>query len=127
MLASSEYGRSRFPELASEFREELITVQRLDAVIDELLPPMTGQALFLKVDAQGVDLEVLRGATKCLHRIVSVQLELPVLAIYEGPPTFGAAIEEVMELGFDPVGFFAVARDQNLRVVEFDALFVRSA
>jgi FkbM family methyltransferase len=125
MLASSEFGRSRFPELAAEFREETITVERLDAVIDELVPPSTGQTLFLKIDAQGFDLEVLRGATKCLHRIVAVQLELSVIAIYEGPPTFGVAIQEVMELGFDPVGFFAVARDENLRVVEFDALFVR--
>jgi FkbM family methyltransferase len=125
MLAASKYGRKRFDVLASQFSDEAIAVQRLDAVIDDVLPPATGEAVFLKVDAQGFDLEVLRGAKGCLHRIASVQLELSALAISEGMPMLGAAIDEVMALGFDPIGFFPDSRDENLRVVEFNALFVR--
>jgi FkbM family methyltransferase len=126
LLPATEYGRHRFPALTSHFLEEPVTVQRLDAVIDNVVAPGSGKAMLLKVDAQGFDLEVLHGATDCLNRIASVQLELSALAAYEGTPTLGAAIEEVMALGFDPIGFFPVARDQGLRVVEFDGLFIRS-
>jgi FkbM family methyltransferase len=125
LLSPTEYGRRRFAALASPFREEPVTVRRLDEVIDEVLPPSPSDRMLLKIDAQGFDLEVLHGAANCLDRIASLQLELPALAIYEGLPDFGNAIGEVMKFGFDPVGFFPVTRDQNLRVIEFDCLFVR--
>jgi len=85
----------------------------------------SAQAILLKVDAQGSDLEVLRGARGCLHRIAAVLLELSAIAVYQGLPSLGTAIQEVMNLGFDPVGFFPVSRDPDFRVVEFDSLFVR--
>ena len=83
-------------------------------------------ALLLKTDTQGFDLEVVRGASNCLDRIVSIQIELPSIAIYENLPPLGIAIDEIMELGFYPVGFFPISRDRGLRVVEFDGLFVRA-
>lgn len=126
LLPVSEYGRNRFGALASEFSEEPVTLQRLDAIIDEGLPFAPSEAFLLKTDTQGFDLEVVRGASNCLDRIVSIQIELPAIAIYDGLPPLGTAIDEIMELGFYPVGFFPITRDRGLRVVEFDGLFVRA-
>jgi FkbM family methyltransferase len=123
LLSPSDYGRRRFPTLASPCCEVPVTMQRLDAVVDDAVEPGTGRSILLKVDTQGFDLEVLRGAERCLHRIAALQLELPALPIYEGLPTFGVTIEEIMTLGFDPIGFFPESRTENLRVVEFNALF----
>jgi FkbM family methyltransferase len=127
LLPATEYGRRRFPILGSQFTEERVAVQRLDAIIEDVLTFARGDAMLLKIDAQGFDLDILRGATACLDRIVSVQLELPALAVYEGAPALGDAIEEVRSLGFDPVGFYPVFRDHELPVAEFDGLFVRAA
>jgi FkbM family methyltransferase len=127
LLPASEYGRHRFPALDSPFSSEQVVVQRLDEVIDDLLTLARGEAVFLKIDAQGFDLDILRGATECLHRIVAIQLELAAVQVYEKVPRLGIAIEEVMELGYDPIGFYPVFRDEELRVGEFDGLFVRAS
>ena len=124
VLPPSEYGRRRIGGLDSRPDEEVVALERLDSVIDTSLPS-SARAILLKVDAQGSDLEVLRGAKGCLPRISAVLLELSAIAVYEGLPPLGVSIQEVMSLGFDPVGFFPVARDPDLRVVEFDSLFVR--
>lgn len=124
VLPPSEYGRRRLGGLDSRSDEEVVALERLDAVIDTSVPS-SARAILLKVDAQGSDLEVLRGAQGCLRRISAVLLELSAIAVYEGLPPLGTSIQEVMTLGFDPVGFFPVSRDPDLRVVEFDSLFVR--
>jgi len=124
VLPPSEYGRRRLGGLDSHSHEHVVALERLDAVIDSSVTS-SAQAILLKVDAQGSDLEVLRGARGCLHRIAAVLLELSAIAVYQGLPSLGTAIQEVMNLGFDPVGFFPVSRDPDFRVVEFDSLFVR--
>ena len=126
LLPSNEYSRYRYGALTSTFSQEPVTVQRLDAIIDKGLLFAPSDALLLKTDTQGFDLEVVRGASNCLDRIVSIQIELPSIAIYENLPPLGIAIDEIMELGFYPVGFFPISRDRGLRVVEFDGLFVRA-
>lgn len=127
LLAPSEHGRDRFAVLASPFSEEQVTVQRLDDVVDVVLTLAPGKAMLLKIDTQGFDLEVLRGSKRCLDRVVSVQLELSVRALYEGVPGFGAAIQEVMDHGFHPVGFYPVYRGADLEVAAFDGLSARAA
>lgn len=124
LLPVNDYGRRRFSVLSERPSRQTVTVQRLDAVLAGAVP-RTSNRILLKADTQGFDLEVLRGATGCMHRIVSVQVELSALEIYEGMTSLGEAIEEITRLGFDPVGLFAISRD-GLRVVEFDGLFVRS-
>jgi hypothetical protein len=50
-------------------------------------------------------------------------LEQSARAVYEGPPALGDAIDEVMTLGFDPIGVFPVVRGEGFRVIGFDGLF----
>jgi FkbM family methyltransferase len=126
LLPVSEYGRHHFAALASTFTEERVAVQRLDAVIDEVLLFAPSKALLLKTDSQGSDLDVVRGASSCLDRVVALQIELAATAIYDGLPPLGVAIDEIMGLGFHPVGFYPVTREEGLGVVEFDGLFVRA-
>ena len=44
--------------------------------------------------------------------------------IYKGVPTYLEAISHLNTLGFDLTGLFPVARDEHLRVVEFDCVTV---
>jgi FkbM family methyltransferase len=105
--------------------EETIEVRPLD----ELAPshPVLGPAkrALLKTDTQGFDLEVIRGASAFLAQTSAIQIELSVLPIYVDTPIYQHVIAELHVLGFDLSGMFPVTLDPNLRVIEFDGVFVR--
>lgn len=104
-------------------RQEPVVVARLDEVIDDLAG--SAQRILLKCDTQGFDLEVIRGAAGVLDRIVAIQSELSIRPIYDRMTGYLDAIAEIQGLGYDPVGFFTVVSDADLRAVEIDGLFTR--
>src|SRR2546430_1377294 len=101
-------------------REPLRTLD-IDSVLD-----VGAHNVFLKMDTQGWDLEVLRGADTCISRIGAVQSEVSLKAIYKGMPSFIEAITECNRLGLEITGMFPVTRNtNNLAVVEFDCVMTR--
>lgn len=61
---------------------------------------------FLKIDAQGIDLEVLRSCRSYLPAVAAVCLEVPFStrsSLYAGEPDAATVISEVQRLGFAPV------------------------
>lgn len=105
-------------------RTEPVPVRRLDRVCDDVLP--TGaRRVFLKSDTQGYDMQVIRGARGCLERLPAIQLELPVLEVYQGAPNYLDAIAELTALGYEVTGLFPVQRDATLRIINVDAVMVR--
>lgn len=113
------YGAERFGQ--TEVSKEEITVRRLDVVFDEFVAGC--ERVFLKSDTQGHDLEVLKGlGTK---KVLGLQLELPLINIYDQTPGFTEAIETVEGLGFAPSGFFPISRSADrLRLIEMDGVFI---
>lgn len=82
-------------------RTERVPVARLDGVLDQLAAGAT--RVFLKIDTQGSDLRVLRGATAVLDRVVALHVELSVQPVYEGSPDYLEVLAWVREHGFEPV------------------------
>lgn len=105
--------------------EETIEVRRLDELAPSHPALSRARRALLKIDTQGFDLEVIRGARAFLDRTVAIQIELSVLPIYADTPGYQEVIAELQELGFDLSGMFPVMLDRNLRAVEFDGIFVR--
>jgi hypothetical protein len=100
-----------------------VPVRRLDHVVEELnLGP---RGVFLKMDTQGWDLEVIRGAEACLPRIAALQSEMSVVPIYEGMPSYLDMLRELHGRGFEPAAMFPVSRQADLRLIEFDCVLVR--
>ena len=81
---------------------------------------------FLKMDTQGYDLQVFRGALPRLGLFRGLQSELSLIQIYVGGPGWKEAIAEYERGGFALSGFFPVSRDDQLRAVEVDAVMVRN-
>lgn len=107
-------------------RIDTVTVRRLDGLFDQMLNDVGARSVFLKMDTQGWDLEVLRGANACISRIGAVQSEIPLKTIYKGMPSFMEVITECNRLGLDITGMFPVSRDtNNLAIVEFDCVMAR--
>lgn len=117
----SDFGSTEW-NLAPHGTEE-VEVARLDTIelgLERYSAPM------LKIDTQGFDIQVLRGASEIVSRLVAIQLELSVLPLYESSPDCAAVLEELNRLGFSISGLFPVAHDADLRAVEFDCIAVRA-
>ena len=109
---------------ASVASTETVRVQRLDDLPVASAESASGRRTFLKLDTQGFDLEVLRGASATLPSIVALQTELSMLPIYHGMPTHSEVLEFLKSSRFDVSGFFPVTHDLGLRAIEFDCVMI---
>jgi hypothetical protein len=67
----------------------------------------------------------LREAKPILPNVLALQIELSVMAIYQGMPTLAEALDANRQLGFDATGFFPISRDKQMRLIEVDGVFTR--
>ena len=109
--------------LAVEEREE-VPVRSLDSVFDDVVRP--DERVYLKLDTQGWDLEVLRGGERSLQRIRGLQTEVSVLPLYDRMMNYLDAMREVTDRGFELTGIYPVAYN-DLSIVELDCVFIRKA
>ena len=92
----------------------------------------------LKIDVQGSELMVFRGAQRLLQEAVAVQTEVPFVPLYENQPVFGDVDNALRDHGFLPHMFAAIKRwpiapvvyDGDFRkpmnqVLEADVVYVR--
>jgi FkbM family methyltransferase len=84
---------------AAYIGKERIAVRKIDSIISEHYRP--GQNLFLKIDAQGYEKQILEGARGSLDRIVGIQVEMSLLPLYAGETLIGEMIPFLSELGYN--------------------------
>jgi FkbM family methyltransferase len=116
-----------FRELNVIDHTETVEMRTLDTVMEELGAECPAGKTYLKMDTQGFDMEVIRGAEKCLGRIIALQTEATVRALYKDVPNFVKSYEILAAKGFDTTGMFPLSWDRSQRVIEFDFVFVNSA
>jgi FkbM family methyltransferase len=98
--------------------------RRIDVLtLDELEIP--GSNIFLKIDAQASDADVLRGATRTLERVGLLLVELPFLKVYDG----GCSAADIFALteiaNLFPARFFANSITASGAWVDGDVAFVK--
>ena len=106
-------------------RTEAVVMIRLEDFLND--HPELGRSTYLKVDTQGFELEVLKGAGPWLSRIKALQLELPMRRLYDDQPTWVAMVEWLAGKGFQ----VAMAKENNydrttMSLLELDVVFVRA-
>ena len=101
-----------------------VAIDTLDNFVRRLDGGVLPGSTFLKIDTQGYDLEVLKGAGRTLEQVRAVQLEASVRPIYEGMPGFREVLDYLMSRGFALSAMFSVNQDQSQRLIEFDCVFV---
>jgi len=104
---------------------QLIAVERLDSAAPPLTP--SDGALFLKVDTQGYEREVLLGGGELLSRVSVMQIELSLSPLYEGAPLLEELIGFVRALGYDLYNLIPGFRNpESGRLLQVDGFFVRT-
>jgi FkbM family methyltransferase len=104
-----------------------VTVKRLDEVLSSLLAGIDNPRIFLKMDTQGFDEEVIEGAKGNLDLIIGIQSEISVVPLYEGMPHYTESLLNYEELGFQLMDLFVVNRTPNDGVLEYDCLMIRKS
>ncbi len=103
-----------------------VAVHTIDRMFAEFVEGIADPRVFIKLDTQGYDLEVMGGALASLERIHGVQSEISVIPLYREMPTYVQSLAFFYSLGFTPTGFFTVTgHRQTGRTLEFDVVLTR--
>ena len=124
-LAPDSVHVSTFATYNQVVRQETVTVRTLDGVFDDLKRRYASRSVYLKLDTQGFDLEVLRGAPNTLQSVTALQTEASVRQLYANMPNYYTSIAAFESAGFALSGMFPVTHDDRLRLIEFDCVMVR--
>jgi FkbM family methyltransferase len=99
------------------------TTRRLDNVIEQCGWPLPD---FMKLDTQGSELDILRGAPHCLAHARGVQIECNVLHYNQGAPLLPDVIVFMQAAGFRVYDILQQHFNQNRELLQVDLLFVRA-
>lgn len=107
-------------------KKETIQLKKLETLFFEELQ-LIDKRVFLKIDTQGFEMEVLKGAENILNNIIGVQLELSITEMYKGEKLFDELIAYLKERGFvlyqlEP----GLVNIQTGRLLQFDGIFFKS-
>ena len=104
--------------------EETIPVCTLD---DSIMPFLNHQdKVWLKIDTQGYEAEVLKGATRLMPRVQALECELSLVPLYDGQLLIDEMISMVYRLGFRMVGVAPVfAQPETGYTLQIDGTFLR--
>jgi FkbM family methyltransferase len=103
-----------------------VPIRRLDDILPPLIRTNASPRIFLKMDTQGFDGQVLDGATSIMSHVIGMQSEVSVLPLYEGMPHYTEALARYERLGFSLMDLFVVNRTPDGRVVEYDCVMVKT-
>lgn len=123
LLSTTALSDQMLPETR---RQSEVTVRQttLDNVLGDLLDDMAPQIL-LKLDVQGYEDRVLRGASKILQRAEACMLEVNVDPLFVGQAEFKDIVALLDQHGLAYAGNFDQSYAKDGRVTWLDALFFR--
>jgi hypothetical protein len=105
--------------------DEVVRVCKLDSICDEYLKG--NENVYLKINTQGFEKNVIIGTENVLRRIRGIQMELSLVLLYQGETLIGEMINVMSNKGFTLVsiepGFYDKSSGQLLQA---DCIFFRS-
>jgi FkbM family methyltransferase len=134
VMAASEFSSLGDPKaddvanlahLNRTVRRIMVEAETLATALPRLWQQHGFRRPFLKMDTQGFDLAVLRGAGDLLTRFVGFQSELSVRKIYEQAADFRDALTYYQSLGFDISAFVPNNAGHFPALIEIDCIMVR--
>jgi FkbM family methyltransferase len=125
---SSFYEINKFGEnLAGNLTRKTSTQEISIRMLDDFSTLLGGfSSILLKIDTQGHELDVLKGARSTLERTNVVLCECSLQSIYSGQATFTEITNFLSDLGYASERSFSVAMDRDLQLVEVDQFFLKN-
>jgi hypothetical protein len=103
---------------------ETVRVRRLDDLFDQLW--RAGERVYLKIDVQGYEKQVLDGAARTLQRVAGVQCEISLVPLYAGGPLLPEMLEYMNARGFRLHSIeVAMIDPASSQLLQIDGIFYR--
>jgi FkbM family methyltransferase len=132
-IALNSISSSALPMLPAHFEAaidpeytgiETCRFRRLDSIYTK--HAKGDERVALKIDVQGFELRVLEGAAGVLDNITGIQVELSLLPLYDGAPSFDEVVHWLADRGFVLMGLEPGFYDRiTCRLLQCDAIFYR--
>jgi len=123
ILQNSEQLTSEFPETTTE-KAISVDVERLDTVIQALGTSIDN--LLLKIDVQGFELEVLKGAVGAFKQILVIVCEVNLALLYEQQCTLDSILAFLQNHDYQLVDIGNPVRSRTTeKVLYVDLAFIR--
>jgi FkbM family methyltransferase len=104
--------------------QEKINISKLDSLLDKL--SLHDKQTYLKIDVQGYERKVLDGAIEALKYVQAAEIELSLVKLYEGGPSYYEIIEYMRSQSFDLISITGGFSDPvSGHLLQADAIFVR--
>lgn len=104
--------------------KEKIIVKKLDNIYKDLCNE--NDQVYMKIDTQGFEKQVLDGALDSLSKIKGLQIEMSIIPLYKGSLTYLEMISYLKEKGFEIQGMDPGFSDPSTgRLLQFDGIFFR--
>tara|TARA_B100000767_G_scaffold107202_1_gene102830 strand:+ start:139 stop:894 length:756 start_codon:yes stop_codon:yes gene_type:complete len=123
--SKNHQGDSYYLEQTNYYEKDLeplnLKTNTLDQIILEKnfkLPDL------IKMDTQGSELDILKGASKSIHKCKLIYLECPVISYNKNSPNFVHYIEHLDSLGFIPLDVCDIAYVDKI-LIQMDILFIK--
>jgi FkbM family methyltransferase len=93
LLTPNTYALGEFGDGPAVVAQELVDVRRPDDMWPSMLEG--AYSVYLKMDTQGWDGEVLEGASGVLDQVAALQTEVSVKVIYDGVPPWTESLQRL--------------------------------
>jgi FkbM family methyltransferase len=131
-IAANSFSSSILPMLdthlaaapeSSYIEKEKVQLCRLDDALPDI---GSGRRIFLKLDVQGYESQVLAGAPQLLSRVLAVQLEMSLTPLYEGELLMLDMCSNMLRHNFELWDLSPGFRDSATgRLLQIDGIFTR--
>ena len=128
LASSSFFNRAKHLEENAKqteyVSEEKVEIKPLDSIFDSICNP--NDIVFLKLDTQGYEKNILNGAKESLKKIKGIQIELALKPSYNDAPGYKEILEIIEEAGFTLFSVEEGFEDHKTgQLLEIDAVFFR--
>lgn len=130
-IAGNSYSSSLREMLASHSNaapesqyvgREQVSIKTLDSIFRSECPKRS--SILLKIDTQGFEMDVLEGAAESLDEIDTLQVEMSLIALYDGETLFAEMYPFLIAKGYELVAIDPAFTDATSgRMLQVDGVF----
>jgi FkbM family methyltransferase len=124
--ARGEGGDSYFKENSSVYKDAEVQhhiSQTLDNLVEKEGIPFPD---FIKIDTQGSEMDILKGAAKCLEHAKAIMLEVPIYPYNHGAPTMTEYVDFLLDSDFYPARCVELHNNAGV-LAQLDIVFIRKS
>jgi FkbM family methyltransferase len=123
LLELTDLHKDAFP-VTKKVKEEKIYIKVLDKIFKQL---ELNKKVLMKIDVQGYELNVLRGADNTIKDVDIILIETSFYELYTNQPLFDDIYSFLSNKGFNYFGSFEQLYDErDGKILQADSIFIRS-